>query len=55
MIIEFKDSKMTVTHPTGIVSVYDKAHLEKQKEQLLTRKGMVDVQIQKVTDDISEC
>ena len=53
MKIEFKDKKKIVTHPSGHVDEYDKAHLEVNKKELEERKAQIGHQIDLIVNDIS--
>ena len=53
MKIEFKDKKKIITHPSGFVSGYDKAHLEVNKKELEKRKAEIGHQIDLIVNDIS--
>jgi len=34
MAIEIKNGKRIITHPSGVVSIYDKAHYENRRNQM---------------------
>jgi len=49
-----KDGKgiKKITHPSGVVSKYDAAHSQRQKDALLARKAEIDKQLAAVEKDL---
>ncbi len=53
-IVEFKDGKKIVTHPSGEVKEYTKEQLVKTKEIFTSRKQKLDEHIAAIDDDLKQ-
>lgn len=52
MITEYKEGKKVITHPSGIVSKYAQADLEKQRTELIEQRDRLNEQIIEMDKEI---
>ena len=55
MVITYKEGKKIITHPSGVISKYDKTDLQQHKDRLLEEKTRTEEQIARIDSDITEC
>jgi hypothetical protein len=55
MTVEFKEEKMIIKHPSGVVCEYSKEHIADRRAQLVKERDRIDVMIADTDKDIQDC
>lgn len=55
MTVEFKDEKMIIKHPSGVVSEYTKEHIADRRDQLIKERDRIDAMIADTDKNIQDC
>jgi hypothetical protein len=54
MTVKFENSKKIIAHPSGVISEYNQADLEKQRAMLIEQRNILNEQITEVDKELVE-